>query len=269
MRQIDEADIRTKINQSKVVIRRALESFSHEELYLAWTGHKDSTAMLWLFREVSREMGCPLPRAMLIDDGFLFEEALDLMEQVKREWNVMVLTLKNTDVLDHSPQSGDTIRVAELNRRNRQALKSLGFTPDTFVFSPDSLVCTHLMKTVTMEMFIESRGVKAVATAIRRDEHEARSEEDYFSPRTKPDHTRIHPMLHFTERDIWNMIEHYQIPACSLYAQGYRSLGAKGSTTKTSDTPRWDQDLDRTPERGERDQEKEEIMARLRAIGYM
>ena len=76
-------------------------------------------------------------------------------------------------------------------------------------------------------------------------------------------------MLHFTERDIWDMIKRHNIPACSLYAQGYRSLGAKGSTVKTSDIPIWDQDLERLPERGERDQEKEEIMARLRAIGYM
>ena len=75
-------------------------------------------------------------------------------------------------------------------------------------------------------------------------------------------------MLHFSERDIWNIIWEYDIPFCSLYYQGYRSLGAKGSTVKTSNIPAWEQDLENTPERAGRGQDKEEIMGRLRALGY-
>jgi phosphoadenosine phosphosulfate reductase len=79
----------------------------------------------------------------------------------------------------------------------------------------------------------------------------------------------VHPILHFRERDIWNTIHEYHIPFCSLYYQGYRSLGTKGSTIKTSDIPAWEQDLENTPERAGRGQEKEEIMAQLRTLGYM
>jgi phosphoadenosine phosphosulfate reductase len=38
---------------------------------------------------------------------------------------------------------------------------------------------------------------------------------------------------------------------------------------KTSDIPAWEQDLENTPERAGRGQEKEEIMAQLRPLGYM
>ena len=76
-------------------------------------------------------------------------------------------------------------------------------------------------------------------------------------------------MLHLSERDIWNMIHGNDIPFCSLYYQGYRSLGIRSNTTKNSDLPSWEQDLENTVEREGRGQEKEQIMAKLRDLGYM
>ena len=120
-----------------------------------------------------------------------------------------------------------------------------------------------------MNVFLEDNGVEALSTAIRWDEQEARVKEQTFSPRTNPAHTRIHPILHFKERDIWDTIHAHKIPYCSLYSQGYRSLGAKGSTYKNSDIPAWEQDLENTTERAGRGQAKEQVMAKLRDLGYM
>ena len=258
-----------KIEHSKNVIGEAITRFSRDGLFLAWTGGKDSTTMLWLFREVCLDLRQPMPRAMFIDEGHVFEEILDLVNQVKSEWHVELCVVKNADVSNRAKGVGDLIRVADLNERNRREIEKLGFTEDAFPFEPESFVGNHLMKTVAMNLFMEENGVKALSTAIRWDEQEARIEEDYFSPRTDPDHSRVHPILHFKERDIWNTIHHYHIPFCSLYYQGYRSLGAKGSTTKTSDIPAWEQDLENTTERAGRGQDKEEIMAQLRSLGYM
>ena len=61
----------------------------------------------------------------------------------------------------------------------------------------------------------------------------------------------------------------YDIPICELYKSGYRSLGARVSTTKMTDKPAWEQDLENTYERGGRRQDKEELMAKLRSLGYM
>ena len=41
---------------------------------------------------------------------------------------------------------------------------------------------------------------------------------------------RIHPLLHFTEKDIWKYIKNQKIPYVSLYDKGYRSLGEKEFT---------------------------------------
>jgi len=100
-------------------------------------------------------------------------------------------------------------------------------------------------------------GLKADFTfvGIRRDEHETRSKETFFSPRK--DHTRVHPILHLTEKDVWKITKKNEIPYCKLYDKGYRSLGEKSFTKPGG-----------KKERSGRDAEKEKDMARLRALGY-
>jgi phosphoadenosine phosphosulfate reductase len=266
---LNNLSLSEKIEKSKNIIKDALFKFNYNEHYLAWTGGKDSTTMLWLYREAAKEIGKPLPRAMFIDEGHVFDEIMELVNKIKSDWGVEVVVIKNTDVSDKAQSVGDIIRVADLNKRNRKELVKIGFNEDVFAFEPESFAGNHLMKTVAMNMFLEESGIKALSTAIRWDEQESRLEEVFFSPRSNPDHVRVHPVLHFKERDIWNTIQNNDIPFCSLYYQGYRSLGAKGSTTKFSDIPAWEQDLENTTERDGRGQEKEGIMEQLRALGYM
>ncbi len=159
--------------------------------------------------------------------------------------------------------------MGSLNERNRKEIEKIGFDEKEFPFEPESFVGNHLMKTVAMNAFLEDYGIEALSTAIRWDEQEARIEETYFSPRENPPHTRIQPILHFKERDIWDNIHKNNIPFCELYKQGYRSLGARCSTYKNSDMPAWEQDLENTTERAGRGQSKEEIMGKLRDLGYM
>lgn len=258
-----------KIEKSKEIIRKALIKFPDNELCVAWTGGKDSTTMLWLYREVCKKSGIPMPRTMFIDEGHVFEEIIELVNKVKDKWRVEVTIVKNRDVSERAQFVGDTIRVADLDERNRKEIEKIGFLDDTFLFEPESFIGNHLMKTVAMNIFLEENGVRALSTAIRWDEQESRAKEDYFSTRSNPDHTRVHPILHFEERDVWDTIHDNEIPFCSLYYQGYRSLGAKGSTTKNSDIPAWEQDLENTTERSGRGQDKESIMEQLRSLGYM
>jgi len=258
-----------KIVQSKKIIREALERFGSDKLAIAWTGGKDSTTQVWLYKQTCKELGIKMPKCMFIDEGSVFDEIWDLVNKVKKEWDLEVVVAKNTDVSDKAKNIGDMIKVSSLNERNRKEIEKLGFQEEEFPFDPESYVGNHLMKTVAMNMFLEEYGIEALSTAIRWDEQEARMEETYFSPRENPPHTRVQPILHFRERDIWNTIHKYKIPFCELYKYGYRSLGAKCSTVKTSDIPAWEQDLENTPERAGRGQSKEEIMSKLRSLGYM
>jgi phosphoadenosine phosphosulfate reductase len=261
--------IEEKVEQSKKIIQLALKKYDSEKLAIAWTGGKDSTTMTWLFRKTCRELSMKMPQCMFIDEGSVFNEIWDLVNKVKKEWGLDVVIAKNTDVSDKAKNIGDMIQVSSLNERNRAELEKLGFGEEEFPFEPESFIGNHLMKTVAMNTFLEDNAIQALATAIRWDEQTARVDETYFSERENPSHIRVQPILHFRERDIWDTIHTYSLPFCELYKVGYRSLGAQGSTVKNSDIPAWEQDLENTPERAGRGQSKEDVMDKLRSLGYM
>jgi phosphoadenosine phosphosulfate reductase len=258
-----------KAEKTKSVIREAIEKFGIEKIAIAMTGGKDSTTNLWLFRQACSEMGVKLPVCMFIDEGDVFDEIKEFVNHIQKLWSLEIAYLKNEDVSSKATGIGNLIKVSSLKESNQAALKEMGFTDPEFAFIPDSTVCNHIMKTVPMKEFILKTGITAISTAIRWDEQEARKEEDYFSSRTNPEHTRIHPILHFRERDIWIAIFKYDIPFNKLYKLGYRSLGAKCATGRASDIPAWMQDLEHTPERVGRGKDKEKVMEQLRALGYM
>jgi phosphoadenosine phosphosulfate reductase len=258
-----------KIGKSKSIIREAVEKFGVDRIALAITGGKDSTTALWLFKQACDEMGFKLPVCMFIDEGDVFDEIKEFVNYIKQLWSLEIAYLKNEDVSSKAAGIGNAVKVLSLNETNQAALKEINFSEHEFNFIPDSPICNHLMKTVPMRDFIIKNNLKAMSIAIRWDEQEARKGEEYFSSRINPEHIRVHPILHLRERDIWIAIFKYDIPFNKLYKLGYRSLGARSATGRASDIPAWMQDLENTPERVGRGQDKEKVMEQLRALGYM
>ena len=92
---------------------------------------------------------------------------------------------------------------------------------------------------------------------------------------------RIHPLLDWTELDIWRYTKSEGIPVVSAYlardGQRYRSLGEQNITLPmTSNAASIDEiiaelEMTRTPERAGRtmDHESEDAFERLRSAGYM
>lgn len=255
--------------QSREVIAQALDQYDSRELAVAITGGKDSTLALWIVINTCREKNCAVPTCMFIDEGDMFEEIDTFVAYLESKWRLDIVRMKNEDVADKVDNLYEEVLVPDLNEENQREIAAIGYTQAAFPFEPESYVGNHLMKTVPMKQFLRQRRIKGLVTAIRRDEQDARVSDCYFSPRQDPDHTRIHPILHFTERDVWDVIHHWGIPFCKLYYQGYRSLGAKTTTHKVSDIPAWEQDLENTSERSGRADGKEQVMEKLRELGYM
>lgn len=271
-KRIDE--LNRKIAQSKEVFKQAFERFEPEETRLIWSGGKDSTLTLWICRQFCQDEGLTLPRAFTIDEGDAFEEIDDFLKRYSREWQVGLDWGRNEDVLKAAGHQLDAeVRVSDLNERNREEIKRIGFELERFPFEAESYVGNHLMKTVVFNTYVEDSGVKAVFQGLRWDEQPARKNDPYVeevaAAHLVPAHTRYRPILHFTERDIWDTTLHFKIPFCPLYREGYRSLGAKTTSMKMADIPAWGQDLENTVERAGRRQDKEKTMDRLRKLGYM
>jgi phosphoadenosine phosphosulfate reductase len=269
------AELDAKVAKSKEIYRQAYGRFDVNDVRMIWSGGKDSTLALWICREFCRETGLPMPRCFTIDEGDCFEEIDRILHDYTAQWNLQLDWGRNDDVLkaaNHTLMAD--VEVAGLSPRNQAEIRRIGMGDLTrFPFEAESYIGNHLMKTVVFNQYVEDNGVKAVYQGLRWDEQAARVKDEYFEDvaagELTPAHTRIRPILHFSERDVWDATHHYGIPYCPLYRTGYRSLGAKTTRGKLSDQPAWEQDLAATPERAGRRQDKEAAMERLRKLGYM
>ncbi len=263
------------VELSKAVVREAFEKFKPEEMGITWTGGKDSGLTLWVIRQVCQEKDIPIPKTMIIGEGDEFEEIEEFVEKYVKEWEVPLEICRNDDVLNAANHTlGATVKVRDLNERNQAELKRIDFNEEEFPFEAESYTGNHLMKTVVFNEWVERHNLKAVFQGLRWDEQAARFDDEYFEHKEGeyliPEHTRMRPILHFTEKDLWDTYAAFDIPYCQLYENGYRSLGAKTtSLISIEDVPAWEQDLENTEERAGRRQDKEQAMERLRKLGYM
>ena len=295
----------SKIEKAVEVTRRGFEQY--ENPAVMWSGGKDSMLTLYFINEVVEEFGFDKPTAVFIDHFQHFDEITGFVERWADEWDIDVVYARNDDIGSYVKKQGlepgDEIPVDALDERNRDHVRNiLEYEEDTFPFLLDTYVGNHLLKTVALNDALETHEIDGVISGVRWDEQEDRADETFFSPRHDPDiyppHDRIQPILQFAERDVWQAFWQYvvpeevpefpddgyvpqssddlpegvnweDIPISPKYVAGFRSLGSEVSTEKTTDEPAWLQNLEDTTERAGRAQDKEDLMERLRDLGYM
>lgn len=215
-----------KINKAVSVVEKTEKRYGFDSIAIAWKGGKDTTCLMHIILGMYGKI--PF-RVMFNDTTLEFPEMYKFIDRVKKLWKLDLLVEK------HAPE--------ELAKFHR--LKSLDKKEEL----------SRMMKINSLNRALERFTLKGYMLGIRRDENPARENETYFSKREN--HIRIHPMLDFTEEDIWNYIRENNVPYCPLYDQGYRSIGEKPFTKKSEGS-----------ERSGREQKKEEMMEKLRQMGY-
>ncbi|WP_336362782.1 phosphoadenosine phosphosulfate reductase family protein [Halalkalicoccus salilacus] len=297
----DYPTLDAKIEKAIEVTRRGLEQYRNPAV--AWTGGKDSTLVLYFVLEVAEEYGFDLPPAVFIDHFEHFPEVFAFVERWADEWGLDLCYARNEEFARLDAQPGDEIALEGLSESTRRELRErLEYAGETLRFSADSYEGNHLLKTVAFNESVREHGFDGVFSGVRWDEQEARADETFFSPRHDPDvyppHDRIHSILQFDEAAVWDAfwyvvvpetVEGYpeeghvprnyddlpegitreDLPVSPKYFEGFRSLGSEHGSAKSDDRPAWLQDLDNTAERAGRAQDKEDLMGRLRDLGYM
>jgi sulfate adenylyltransferase subunit 2 len=260
-------------SKSIYIIREAYWEYKNN-LAVLWSMGKDSTALVHLVRKAF--LGeVPIP-VIHIDTTFKFKQIYEFRSKYSKKWNLKLIVAQNEN-----------------------ALKS-GMASDKGRFD-----CCHSLKTEALKQVIEKYNLKALLVAIRRDEHAIRAKERYFSIRdrefrwdyenqpfelwaeyfktaTDPGtHSRVHPMLHWREIDIWRYIKRERLPIVNLYlaenGRRYRSIGCQcccqpvESQANTVEKIIKEIESTRISERSGRvqDKEKEYMMQKLRSLGYM
>ncbi|XVH30896.1 phosphoadenosine phosphosulfate reductase family protein [Haloferacaceae archaeon DSL9] len=288
-----------KIEKAVSVTETAFEQYDNPAIM--WTGGKDSTLVLYVVMEVARKLDRELPPVVFIDHFEHFPEAMDFVERWSDEWGLDLIYARNSDIVRLGADPGDEIAVSDLSESTQDELDKLDYDEDSFVLDADTFVGNHLLKTVALNEVLTEHGFDGIFSGVRWDEQDARADETFFSPRHEsekyPPHDRVHPILQFEESAVWDAFWHFvvpdtvedypegyvpestddlpdgvepeDIPVSPKYFEGFRSLGTESGSAKSDNRPAWLQDLEGTTEREGRAQDKENIMERLRDLGYM
>lgn len=255
--------------QSVFILREAFARL--KRVALLWSLGKDSNVMIWLARKAFFGR-VPFP-AMHVDTGRKFPEMYAFRERYAKEWQLDLLIESCPPIEAVDPTLPPAARSAA-------------------------------RKTEGLKLALAKHGFDGLIAGIRRDEEPTRAKERVFSPRgaegiwdvrdqppefwnhfnaSPPSgaHLRVHPILHWTESDIWAYTRREQIPIIPLYlshnGKRYRSLGDADITSPiVSDASTIDQIIvelgtTRVPERSGRamDHESEDAFERLRTGGYL
>jgi sulfate adenylyltransferase subunit 2 len=257
--------------QSVYIIREAYRNLG--KLGLLWSIGKDSTVLLWLAKKAFFGH-CPFP-FIHVDTSYKIPEMTAYRDKTAKELGLDMIVYQNTG-----------------------ALKS-GMGPDK-----GRLVCCKALKTDALAAMTKEYGFEGLIVGVRRDEEGSRSKERVFSERNSDDewdhthqppelwgqfktdfpkghHIRVHPLLEWSELDVWRYIEKEEIPVIDLYFsknhERYRSLGCAPCTgrivSEASTVAEIVEELEHTAvaERAGRAQDQEDAyaMQKLRQDGYM
>ncbi len=264
--------VSTLEEESLYIIREAYHKI--ENLGMLWSIGKDSTVLMWLTRKAFFGH-VPFP-VIHIDTSFKIPEMIAYRDRMAEEWDFNLIVGQNTEALKEGMD-----------------------------YTKGRLNCCSALKTAALKQVIAQHQIDGILLGIRHDEEGSRSKERIFSSRNQAfewdikdqppefwdtyrtdfppgDHVRVHPLLKWSELDIWPYIERHNIPLIDLYfanADGkrYRSLGCAPCTSPIQSHARSVREIIeeletiKSSERAGRAQDQEDLhaMEKLRLAGYM
>ena len=246
-------------NLSVHILREAYANF--KSLCMLWSIGKDSTVLLWLARKAF--LGhVPFP-LVHIDTSYKIPEMIAYRDRLTRQWHLDMIYGQNTAALaaKKTYPDGNADRLTCCGLLKTEALKH------TLAGDWPRQRFNHT--TDRYETDTNTEPFTGVIVGLRADEEGSRSKERYFSPRDRRNewdiagqppefwnqfktdfapgtHVRIHPLLDWTELNIWEYIDRENIPTVSLYynqgdGKRFRSLGCYPCTfpiTSEARTPK-------------------------------
>lgn len=230
-------------NKSIYILREAYANFKN--LGMLWSIGKDSTVLLWLARKAF--LGhVPFP-LIHIDTRHKIPEMIEYRDKLTVDWQLNMIYGVGEEALNSKQTfpDGNVDRITCCRLLKTEVLKNtLNGKGVRYRFN-------HQQKRYEIDKNTDS--FTGVIVGVRADEEGSRSKERYFSSRDKESvwdigeqppelwdqyktdflpgtHVRIHPLLDWTELDIWEYIGREGIPTVSLYydkgdGRRYRSLG--------------------------------------------
>jgi sulfate adenylyltransferase subunit 2 len=235
-------------NKSVHILREAYANFKN--MCMLWSIGKDSTVLLWLTRKAFFGH-VPFP-LVHIDTSYKIDEMIRYRDELALKWNLNMVYGQNEKAL------ADKMTYPDGNLSRIECCKAL--KTDALRNTLSGKWKRYRMNHATGKYEVDknTEPYTGVIVGARSDEEGSRSKERYFSPRDQENlwdigdqppefwnqfktdfapgtHLRIHPLLDWTELNIWEYIDRENIPTVSLYynqgdGKRYRSLGCETCT---------------------------------------
>ncbi|CAL1399305.1 unnamed protein product [Linum trigynum] len=197
IRGSDDMRLKTKYNNAIYVIQRALALYSIEEVALSFNGGKDSTVLLHLLRA-----------------GYFLHKG----EQSCSNGGLTSFPLRT--IYFESPSAFPEINTFTYDAASRYGLQ-LDIIRSDFKSG--------------LENLFKANPIRAIFLGVRIGDPTAVGQEQ-FSPSSPgwPPFMRVNPILDWSYRDVWAFLLTCKVQYCSLYDQGYTSIGSIHDTTPNS-----------------------------------
>jgi len=294
--------------QSVYILREAFRHF--DRLCMLWSIGKDSTVLLWLARKAFFGH-VPLP-LVHIDTSYKLPEMIQYRDRLAMEYKLRMIVGQDRETLAAGRDFPARLKAnpgMSLSEQADARAQCCGLLKAGALKA--TLHGTGLRRRLNLETGVyeddpDKEPFTGVIVGARADEEGSRSKERYFSPRDKNNawdvgdqppefwnqfktdfapgtHVRIHPLLDWTELNIWEYIQREKIPTVSLYydqgdGKRYRSLGCGPCQRPIESTAKNVEDiiaelksgkLKNIAERSGRLQDGKNGLEHLRKDGYM
>jgi phosphoadenosine phosphosulfate reductase len=139
---------------------------------------------------------------ILIDTGYLFEETYQFIEELTAR---LALNLKV-----YRPALSPAAQEACYGKLWEQGLEGIE-------------LYNRINKVEPMQRALEELGARAWIAGLRRQQSRSRSELNVLVPRNG--RVKVHPLVDWTDRDVYRYLSKHNLPYHPLWHQGYVSIG--------------------------------------------
>lgn len=209
-------------------------------VYASFSGGKDSTVMLWLIRKIFPDVP-----GVFVDTGLEYPEIREFVKTIENiEW--VKPQMKFREVLNtygYPVISKMQAQYIEQYRTGSDHMKNLRWHGRDYGYGPQYKIsdewkfmvnapfkisdkCCQIMKKTPMKLYEKETGRQSYIGIMATESSQRKKQ--YLQDGCnifKNDYSVSRPIAIFNEKDIWDLIEKYDIPYSKIYDMGFKRTG--------------------------------------------